>query len=240
VLTRAHAGLARDVGDEGALVVARIPGAPAVFGADKRRAVEVAASLGVDTVVLDDGFQSWGVARHLDVVLLDAGAPLDGGQLLPAGRLREPPSALKRADAVVFNGASDEPALRAAAARVVPWLGPGTPVAGMARSLAFAGADGIAQAPPRRVVAVSAIARPERFSAALAAAGVDVAAALAFRDHHRYDARDAARIDARSRQVRADIVTTEKDWVKLRDFAFDAPVWIARLEVTLHGDPLPV
>ncbi|HEX6790641.1 MAG TPA: tetraacyldisaccharide 4'-kinase, partial [Candidatus Krumholzibacteria bacterium] len=121
VLARSHPDLAAMVGDEGALVAERVPGAIALFCADKRRAVHAAVRMGADLVVLDDGFQSWGVARHTDVVLLDADAPLDGGHLLPAGRLREKPDALRRADVVVFNGADTRAALDAARDRVAHW-----------------------------------------------------------------------------------------------------------------------
>jgi tetraacyldisaccharide 4'-kinase len=240
VLARSHPELAREIGDEGALVVERAPGAAALFCADKRRAVAAAAALGVDVVVLDDGFQSWRVARNTDVVMLDAARPLDGGALLPAGTLREAPSALRRADAVVFNGASSEDALQNARARVARWLRDGIPVAGMARSLSFAAVGAGAQASPWRLVAVSAIARPEAFARSLADAGVVVAAHLMFRDHHRYDAKDVARIAARAAREDAEVVTTEKDWVKLRGLELPARVWVARLEVALIGDPLPV
>lgn len=240
LLDRAHPGLEREIGDEGALVAERVPGAPALFCRDKRRAVAVAASLGVDHVLLDDAFQSWRVPRHVDIVLLDAEHPLDDGQLLPAGRLRERPQAIRRADALVFNGAASTSGLQNARARVQPWIRDGVPVAGMARTVTLVASDGRADAPPGRVVAVSAIARPHEFARSLKRAGVEVAAEVVFRDHHRYEARDVARMVQCAREQQADLVTTEKDWVKLRRFEVQERVWVARLDVALIGDPLPV
>ena len=238
LLSRAHVDLAREIGDEGALVVERVPGAAMLCCADKTRAVAMAADLGIDTVVIDDGFQSWRVARHLDIVLLDAEAPLDGGQLLPAGTLRERPDALRRAHAVVFNGAASDSTVRDARSRVEPWLREGAAVAGMTRSLSIASAD---RAPgrPGRLLAVSAIARPDAFVRSLQGAGVDVAGHVVFRDHHRYDARDVARVVERTRGENLDIVVTEQDWVKLRHLQPRVRVWVARLDVALMGDPLP-
>jgi tetraacyldisaccharide 4'-kinase len=239
LLSRTHADLAREIGDEGALVAGRAPDALVLFCRDKRRAIGVAADLGADTVVLDDAFQSWNVGRHLDVVLLDAEQPLDGGVALPAGRLRESPAALRRADVVVFNGASSAEAVREARGRIARWLREGVPAAGLARRVCVVSPEGEGDPAPRRLVAVSGIARPEAFARSLAGAGVDVAAHLVFRDHHRYDERDAARIAERARSEGADLVTTEKDWVKLRGLEMPARVWVARLEVSLVGDSLP-
>ncbi|HEX4643716.1 MAG TPA: tetraacyldisaccharide 4'-kinase, partial [Candidatus Acidoferrales bacterium] len=66
-------------------------------GANRYKNGVVLARHGVEWFVLDDGFQHWKLARDVDVVLIDAMDPFGGGMLLPAGRLREPLSALRRA-----------------------------------------------------------------------------------------------------------------------------------------------
>jgi tetraacyldisaccharide 4'-kinase len=240
VMTREHPALARSVGDEGALVCERVPGASAFFCSDKAHAVQAAAGLGVDLVVLDDAFQSWGVARHADIVLLDAASPLDGGCLLPAGRLRENPDALLRAEAIVFNGAATSGAIEAAREQVARWLRPGVPVAGMARRIQLEPVAGGGPSHPEACIAVSGIARPDAFERSLREADVYVAGHEVFPDHHAYRARDIERIAARMRREGVPaVVTTEKDWVKLRHLAPEWPVWIACLDVTLVGDELP-
>ena len=55
------------------------------------------------TVLLDDGFQHLRLERDLDLVVIDAGDPWSGGRLPPRGRLREPVTALERADAVLIT-----------------------------------------------------------------------------------------------------------------------------------------
>jgi tetraacyldisaccharide 4'-kinase len=190
--------------------------------------------------VLDDAFQSWRVPRHTDIVLLDVRAPLDGGALLPAGRLRETADALGRADAIVFNGASSADEIAGARDRVQRYLRGGVPVAGMARSLTLVNTGGRAKPPPPSALVVCAIARPDAFRQSLEKAGVNVTALMSWRDHHRYTTADAARIIERARRDGLPVVTTEKDWMKLRVLELPPEVWIARLEVTLLGDPLPV
>lgn len=71
------------------------------------------AARGVDWFVLDDGFQHFPLARDVDIVLIDATNPFGGGFLLPAGRLREPRSALARADLIVITRSDHAPAVEA-------------------------------------------------------------------------------------------------------------------------------
>ncbi|MCK6552839.1 tetraacyldisaccharide 4'-kinase, partial [Myxococcota bacterium] len=91
VVSRGEGALAsaEDAGDEPVLMATKTK-ALVVVARDRRRAAATAIELGADVLVLDDGLQHLRVARALDVVLLDAIAPLGAGHLLPRGRLREP------------------------------------------------------------------------------------------------------------------------------------------------------
>ncbi|MBI5779485.1 MAG: tetraacyldisaccharide 4'-kinase [Planctomycetes bacterium] len=60
---------------------------------------------GVQTIILDDGFQHLSLKRDVDIVLIDATNPFGKGRLMPAGILREPLAALKRADIFVITHA---------------------------------------------------------------------------------------------------------------------------------------
>ena len=77
--------------------------------ADRYKNGEVLARHGIDWFVLDDGFQHLKLARDADIVLVDATDPFGGGMTLPAGRLREPVSALRRADVVVITRSVQAP-----------------------------------------------------------------------------------------------------------------------------------
>ncbi|HET6347496.1 MAG TPA: tetraacyldisaccharide 4'-kinase, partial [Candidatus Krumholzibacteria bacterium] len=62
-----------------------------------------------------------------------------------------------------------------------------------------------------------------------------------FPDHHRYTVKDIAYLAAVVRHAGAScVVTTEKDWMKLREFELPFGVWVARLDVSVTGDELPV
>jgi tetraacyldisaccharide 4'-kinase len=87
------------------------------------------------------------------------------------------------------------------------------------------------------VLALAGIARPAPFTAALRAAGWNVAGVLAFPDHHRYDARDLERLARASADARVEaVVTTEKDAVRLRPLR-PLPVPIAAVPLTIAIEP---
>jgi tetraacyldisaccharide 4'-kinase len=186
--------------------------------------VEVTPALPLRGVhLLDDGFQHRQLARAMDVVVVTAEDLED--RLLPAGNLREPLSALRRADAVVVR----EEELALVQRRVLGLVRAGVPVWAVRRRLEV-------EASGRPVVAFCAIARPEGFWAGLRAAGVEVVDAAAFPDHHRYTESDMRGLAKRLRACGAEaFCTTGKDAVKLTaelraGLEAAGPIVIARLE----------
>jgi len=164
--------------------------------------------------ILDDGFQHRRLARTLDIVLLTANDLAD--TLLPAGNLREPLTALPRADIVILR--EDE------AAALTPHLPANKPIWIIRRTLRFPGPMKIFAAGVRPM-AFCGLARPEGFIASLREAGCGVAAGLSFPDHHRYTPADIEKLKRTARQHQATgFITTEKDAVKL------TPALRARIE----------
>jgi len=248
-------GLSRSIGDEGAMVAARCPGVPLAFSRDRRRAVEVICALFNPThVVLDDALQTWSVARDVDIVLLDAEHPLGNGRIIPAGSLREAPGALSRSHAIGFNGIEvvcGGVDAHARLAELREWAHETVkrplPVFGIRRRLSFGEpavvpggptADQTPAPPEGRFAALSSVGRPHRFEESLRAHGVALGLALRFPDHHRYRRSDVVRIEGilASRGIDR-VVTTEKDWVKLREIGPPrAKLRVARLELDVMGD----
>jgi tetraacyldisaccharide 4'-kinase len=221
---------ARTCGDEPHLLARTLPGTIVVVGSDRVEGARRAASAGASVVILDDGFQHRRLARDLDIVVLDGRAPLDAGRLLPAGLLREPPDALRRAHVVVLTRIR-EGDLAAPATDAVRRSGFGGPVlrAGH-RTTGFAAANGAASHPPPRAIAFCGIGDPHLFRADLEAAGVAVAALHTFRDHHPYTMADWTALLAAAQAKRVPLVTTEKDLSRLA----------ATLGASLAGAPLLV
>lgn len=191
------------VGDE-ALLLARV--ATTLVGADRLACARRARDLGADALVLDDGFHSRALAADLTLLAVDSHYGVGNGRCLPAGPLRAPLDAqLARADALVVIGDGDAAAPVLAAAGDKPVLRADVtlePVA--AASLRDA-----------RVIAFAGLARPEKFFAAIEAAGGRIEERFAFGDHHRYTARDFALLTEARRRCKARITTTEKDAARI-------------------------
>ncbi|NKQ11023.1 tetraacyldisaccharide 4'-kinase [Pseudomonas sp. SST3] len=95
-----------EAGDE-PLLIAQRTGVPVMIDPDRARAVrELLKQEPLDLILSDDGLQHYGLARDLELVLIDAARGLGNRRCLPAGPLREPVERLESVDAVLFNGAA--------------------------------------------------------------------------------------------------------------------------------------
>ena len=105
VVSRGQGALvdADEGGDEPVALARRLPGVPVVVARRRADAAPAAERLGADVFLLDDGYQHLALQRNVNLLLLDARDPFSGGRLMPFGRLREPLSALARADAFIFT-----------------------------------------------------------------------------------------------------------------------------------------
>ena len=149
---------------------------------------------------MDDGLQNSGLHKDLSLLVVDGASGFGNGRVLPAGPLREPVRAgAARCQAAVLIG-PDCVAVRCRCPCCGPACGLGRrSQAGLAAaSLAFAG-----------------IARPEKFFAMLADAGVIVAATVPFPDHHPFADADLRRVFDQAARNGAAPVTTPKDAVRL-------------------------
>jgi tetraacyldisaccharide 4'-kinase len=100
---------AQEVGDEAAMIATRFPHIPVAVAEDRAAgAAKLLEETSFQVLILDDAFQHWGIHRDLDIVMLPASLKPWQKLLLPAGNLREPVSALRRADLVVVNRIKSE------------------------------------------------------------------------------------------------------------------------------------
>jgi tetraacyldisaccharide 4'-kinase len=188
-------------GDE-ALLLARV--APTWTGADRAASAREAIAAGAQMLLMDDGLQNPSLEKTLSLLVVDGATGFGNGRVLPAGPLREPvAAAAARCHAAVLIGADTSGAL----ARLPACL----PVlrASLVQGEEIADLVGV------RAVAFAGIGIPGKFFAALDRAGVILAGAVAFPDHHGFTAADLARLRARAAALDAVLVTTPKDAVRL-------------------------
>lgn len=254
VLTRGykstqHSAVSRQYSDEPAILARACGDVPVIVNPDRVAGAKAAMAKGAEVLVMDDGFQHRRLARDLDVVAIDATLPFGYDRLLPAGLLREPPTALSRAQAAVITRSDFvrpdqleqiERTLREVNPRLVVARAIHAPVA---IQLADGHTMTAADLAGKRVYAFCGIGNPEAFFQTIEAHGAHLVGTMSFNDHYLCTAEDIRRVLQQAATAKADLVlTTEKNWLGLEPSLFDerqaAGYLEIRLEVTAGRDAL--
>jgi len=232
----------REVGDEPALLARALPGVPMVICADRFRGGRFAEEhLGVNVHVLDDGFQHLGLRHDVDIVALDVTQPIFEDAMLPAGRLREPVSGLRRAHLMVLTRVGDEDTQRLEQRLHVvnsklQIFRSRTELKGFVK-IADSRILPVEALPPGPVFVFCGIGNPRAFFEDLRRWGLNVISARSFPDHHRYTENELANLDRSAIQSgAAALVTTEKDLMNLpENWQPEVPLFTCRIEAHFTG-----
>ena len=246
ILTRGYRGTADSStqglpqSDEVALLRERLSGKVQIgVGADRYKNGEVLARHGVDWFVLDDGFQHLKLSRDADIVLVDASDPFGGGLMLPAGRLREPVSALRRASIVVVTRSvqAPSPAIEAIIRRHtnVPIFYATTEFEKVLRVPQLAVELPLSYWGRVQFMAFCGIGNPSAFFEDLRNWGFQIVAERSFGDHHVYTEREVAEMELAASNSGANaLLCTEKDVWNLRHAPLAGmPVYCCRISLQL-------
>jgi tetraacyldisaccharide 4'-kinase len=220
-------GNAADFGDEPLLIARRLC-VPVIVGESRYDAGRLAEQKFQSQLhILDDGFQHRSLVRDFDIVLMTERDFDD--KLLPTGRLREPTSALQRADAIALPRDFSGQNFSVHELTIESLARQGKLIWRMSREISMPAA-------PAAPIVFCGIARPQQFFAQVRAAGIAPAAEVEFRDHHAYDRSDIERLRAQRGKLGAGgFLTTEKDAINLGPLQEDLkPLAVAALSLTLE------
>ena len=212
---------------------------PVIIQGDRLAGAREAIAQGADVLVMDDGFQHQRLARDMNLVLIDATAPFGGRACLPLGRLREPRSALRAADAILITRSDQVPPervewIRAQLSRLAPqsrialschapsgWVSPA------GESVPVDALKG------ESVMAFCGLGNPDAFYRTLESTGVILASCRSFRDHAGYTPERIRSLRSEADRQEAKLVTTEKDGAKLGPILEDQSIYQLSVELTV-------
>lgn len=226
ILSRGYRALEDGINDEARELELLLPDVPHLQSPDRCAMAELAQQeLGMQLLLLDDGFQHRRIQRNLDVVLIDATEPFGYGYLLPRGLLREPIYALRRADMVIATR-SDQvdrqrlSELRNRVQRYNPkaaWLeaehAPVVLVNCQGDSKTLDSLQGLS------IFVLSAIGNPTSFQTTLERLGATILEHAIFPDHHPFSRPDMERLETQIAAMSPKpemILCTGKDLAKLQ------------------------
>lgn len=232
------------IGDEPAMMAAKIPKAAFAIGRNKKEMTAlVDVQLHPDVILIDDGYQRLDIEKNVDMAIV-SDCLLDGMEkkenryrlrLFPGGILREPLESLSRADAIFISKTGRVPASERGQTRLAELNGR-TSIVEWTFSLAGVETGGEAVTLERlrtmRPFLFAGIGSYGRMLGMLKEAGIELAGDYGFADHCRYSPADLAVLEKRGAATDADCyLTTAKDMVKLSNRRFSKPLYCIKLSV---------
>jgi tetraacyldisaccharide 4'-kinase len=191
----------------------------------------------VDLFLLDDGFQHIQLKRDVNILMLDGSRKLANEWLLPAGGLREPISACRRADLIVVTRKFERPDVRAKDSHAYAIFYAETRLLGFRKPRSNETPIYANELGAGPFFAFCGIGNPEGFFEDLSRWHVPVSGKMSFRDHHRYSAADMKKLeDAAQASGAQALITTEKDEQNLADAEVTMPVYIAAIDFALPSE----
>ena len=230
------------MGDEPYMLQQNLKDVPVVVNADRKRGIGAAINeYGADTVIMDDGFQQWGIKKDLDIVMIDAINPFGNRHILPRGILRQPLSSLKNADIFILTRIDINPDIsdiRNTLSKINPSAiiieSAHQPVGfyALGRKQDLSGVDLFKG---KTVILVSGIANPDSFKNMIVNLGIKIGASFDFPDHYSYTREDWDNITRQALEKKVDsIIITEKDAARLISLPLtdhSLPIFVLRIEI---------
>ena len=232
-----------EAGDEALLIARSLPQAVVAVCKDRAGCGDMLEqSFPIDFHLLDDGYQHVRLFRNFNLLLIDVTNPFGQG-FPPLGRLREPLSGIRRADAVLFTRTIPLETYQELTHKVLSYR-PNLPIflaRQKIRSIdSMPGNEPVMMRKFRdsRLLAFAGIGNPEQFFSLLRESQISITEHCAYGDHHRYTQEDISVLKSRCEKAGIEaMITTEKDAEKLSAFDFEPfPVFIAKLEFEI-SDP---
>ena len=223
-------GFAKDAGDEAYLIATKLQGIPVIAGKNRTKAIMLVEKKypEIEYIILDDSIQHIKVAHDFDFIIFNAIGGIGNGFILPAGILREPLSALKYADYIIYNGEGEiSNKIKRA----------GLPIYKAKYFINnFLGKNGnsisIEQLKQSKIALMSAIGMPKSFENTVNEKQIKFWEHIIFSDHYNYE--DEIKLSEIENRGFDYILITEKDWAKLKFRKHNLPLIVVQVELKIE------
>ncbi len=229
-------------GDEPYMLAKKLPGIVVAIDKDRAKAGEyVIEKYGIDTILLDDGYQHLSLNPRFDVVLVDTTNPFGNKKLLPSGILREPIENLNRANLFILTKSSKNKDLSELKASIRQHNYSANFIECRHKAIEFVNLKDNSTATlesfkGNRIGLISAIADPASFEKAIGELGLNIVLTKRFQDHHRFSVKEIRSVlKFGSRKNISAIITTEKDAVRFPELSSTRgiPIYFLKVEMEI-------
>ena len=219
ILSRGYKRRPETIGDEPSMLRQKLKDVQVIVDTNRMRAAKLAVDdFGCDTVILDDGFQQWGIKKDLEIVTIDSTSPFGNEHMIPRGILREPLSSLRRCDIFVLTKTDLSRQTAKLKAILSGWNPEAVIFDSVHKPLALYDIANPAQSlllgvlKGKTVGIFSGIGDPGSFESLVIGLGAKIGLDLRFDDHHDYKREDFVKIIQSAQERNIDtVITTEKD-----------------------------
>ena len=222
----------QDCGDEPYMIANKLKGVPVLVDENRYRGgLYLTENFNPDIIIMDDGFQHRALHRDLDIVLIDGGDSISEYRLLPYGKLREPWSNIIRADAIIITKKRpsalikrkiDETLLPQLYTKFIP-------------TIRYPNSFSSNTKVDQNIFIISGLGNPSFFEKTVERLGYEIRGIKNFPDHYHYKKDDVDKIQFLMKESGASqILTTEKDWVKLKMFELDIVFGVVDINIRIQ------
>ena len=227
----------RDCGDEPFMLSEKLYDVPILVDENRHRgSLYLIKNFNPEIIIMDDGFQHRSLNRDIDIVLVDGGIAIKDYRLLPYGLLREPLHHIKRADVILITKGQPEPLFQR---KLIETHIPTFQTRIIPSVVYHQHHQNIKNPQNGKYYIVTGIGNPEFFKRTVKHLGYDFCGYEIFSDHFNFSKTDLNNIENNAKKTGATcILTTQKDWVKLRELSPNSSFGIVDIKIRVSNENL--
>ena len=175
---------------------------------NRNHIIDKALKKSINLIIFDDGLQDRNLSYDLKFVCFDTGNWIGNGELIPSGPLREKLDSLKKYDAIFLKDNNNKKEL---ISKLITIKNPEIKIF----NTKYKPINLQKFYNKKKYLIFSGIGSPQDFKQILQKNSINIIDEIVYPDHFNYKSYDIENIKQRAKKADAEIITTEKDFVKI-------------------------